>query len=75
VSVNGVQQTPRIEPRVSLLDFLREHLDLTGHQEGVRPGCCRAGFGRRIIFAVRSTPIIVTSLPDSPLTMYEGAIS
>ncbi len=42
VSVNGVEQVAPIEPRVSLLDFLREHLDLTGTKKGCDQGTCGA---------------------------------
>ena len=40
--VNGVNRTLRIEPRVSLLDALREYLDLTGTKEGCNQGACGA---------------------------------
>jgi xanthine dehydrogenase YagT iron-sulfur-binding subunit len=35
LEVNGRQHTVELEPRVSLPDALREHLDLTGQQEGL----------------------------------------
>jgi hypothetical protein len=34
--VNGVCRTLTVDPRMSLLDLLRERLGLTGSQEGVR---------------------------------------
>lgn len=34
LSVNGARRTLDIEPRVSLLDALREHLHLTGAKKG-----------------------------------------
>ena len=53
VSVNGVEQVAPIEPRVSLLDFLREHLDLTGTKKGCDQGTCGACTvlvdGRRVL--------------------------
>jgi xanthine dehydrogenase YagT iron-sulfur-binding subunit len=42
LSVNHVEQAVPIEPRVSLLDFLREHLDLTGTKKGCDQGTCGA---------------------------------
>jgi xanthine dehydrogenase YagT iron-sulfur-binding subunit len=40
--VNGTAHTLNIEPRVSLLDCLREHLDLTGTKKGCDHGQCGA---------------------------------
>jgi xanthine dehydrogenase YagT iron-sulfur-binding subunit len=43
VRVNGVDRAlPRIDARVSLLDLLREHLDLTGAKKGCNRGECGA---------------------------------
>src|ERR1700722_8820720 len=40
--INGEARTLRIEPRVSLLDALREYLDLTGAKKGCNQGACGA---------------------------------
>jgi xanthine dehydrogenase YagT iron-sulfur-binding subunit len=40
--LNGVERGLSIEPRVSLLDALREHLDLTGTKKGCDQGTCGA---------------------------------
>lgn len=42
LSVNGTRHTLDIEPRVSLLDALREHLHLTGAKKGCDQGTCGA---------------------------------
>ncbi|MCQ4194569.1 (2Fe-2S)-binding protein [Streptomyces sp. BPPL-273] len=42
VSVNGTEHEIHIEPRVSLLDALRERLDLTGAKKGCDQGTCGA---------------------------------
>ncbi|UYZ64650.1 (2Fe-2S)-binding protein [Hymenobacter weizhouensis] len=51
--VNGQARPVRVEPRVSLLDALREHLDLTGTKKGCDHGQCGACTvhvdGRRIL--------------------------
>jgi xanthine dehydrogenase YagT iron-sulfur-binding subunit len=40
--VNGETKTLRLEPRVSLLDALRDHLHLTGTKKGCNQGACGA---------------------------------
>jgi xanthine dehydrogenase YagT iron-sulfur-binding subunit len=42
VNVNGVDRALLLEPRVSLLDALRERLDLTGTKKGCDHGQCGA---------------------------------
>src|ERR1700749_4224354 len=40
--VNGASHSLTIEPRVSLLDALRDHLHLTGTKKGCNQGACGA---------------------------------
>ncbi len=40
--VNGIERALTIDPRVSLLDALREHLRLTGTKKGCDQGACGA---------------------------------
>ena len=42
LEVNGVQHTLSVEPRVTLLDLLREQLKLTGSKKGCDHGQCGA---------------------------------
>src|ERR1700683_1612407 len=42
LQINGATHSLRIEPRVSLLDALREYLGLTGTKKGCNQGACGA---------------------------------
>ena len=52
LDVNGKVHTLKLDPRTTLLDALREHLDLTGAKKGCDQGACGActvlADGRRI---------------------------
>jgi xanthine dehydrogenase YagT iron-sulfur-binding subunit len=42
ITVNGVQERREVAPWTTLLDFLRDHLDLTGTKKGCDHGQCGA---------------------------------
>lgn len=70
--VNGKERTLQIEPRVTLLDALREHLDLTGTKKGCDHGQCGACTvlvdGRRI----NSCLALAIMSQDAEITTIEG---
>ncbi len=42
LNINGIERPLPDDPRVSLLDFLREHLQLSGTKKGCNQGACGA---------------------------------
>ncbi len=70
--VNGVERTLALEPRVTLLDALREHLGLTGTKKGCNHGECGACTvhldGRR----VNACLILAVSTVGKEVTTIEG---
>src|SRR5437773_2309759 len=72
IRVNGVGRTQRVDPRMSLLDLLRERLDLTGSKKGCDHGQCGACTvlidGRR----ANACLVLAVTLDGSDVTTIEG---
>jgi aerobic carbon-monoxide dehydrogenase small subunit len=70
--VNGAERTGSAEPRTTLADFLRDHLDLTGTHLGCEHGVCGACTvivdGR----PVRSCLMLAIQAAGSDVTTIEG---
>ena len=71
-NINGTQQTINIEPRVTLLDALREYMGLTGSKKGCNHGQCGActviADGRRI----NSCLALAVQYEGAEITTIEG---
>lgn len=72
LKVNGMERTLQIEPRVSLLDALRENLLLSGTKKGCNQGACGACTvlvnGERIL----SCLALAVQYTDEEITTVEG---
>ncbi|HVV83577.1 MAG TPA: 2Fe-2S iron-sulfur cluster-binding protein [Kofleriaceae bacterium] len=72
LEVNGTEHKLRVEPRVSLLDALRERLGLTGSKKGCDAGQCGActvlAGGR----AVNACLTLAIAAQGTPITTIEG---
>jgi xanthine dehydrogenase YagT iron-sulfur-binding subunit len=72
LTVNGEAHQVELEPRVSLLDALREHLDLTGSKKGCDQGTCGACTvwvdGRRVLACLT----LAVSCEGKDVTTIEG---
>src|ERR1700738_2237351 len=72
LSVNGIERVLKVAPWPTLLDALREHLDLTGTKKGCDHGQCGACTvlvqGRR----VNSCLIFAVAAQDADITTVEG---
>jgi len=86
VVVNGTTRRERVEPRLTLADFLREHCRLTGTHLGCEHGVCGActvlvdGAAVRacLVFAVQAAGAEVTTIegiaaPDGALSTVQAA--
>jgi len=72
LNINGQDHTLPLEPRVSLLDALREHLGLTGTKKGCDHGQCGACTVLRDGRRVNSCLTLAIAAQGSKITTVEG---
>jgi len=72
MTVNGSRVSANLEPRVSLADFLREQLNLTGTHLGCEHGVCGACTVIVDGAAVRSCLLFAVQLEGAVVTTVEG---
>ena len=72
LTINGQDRELQVEPRVSLLDALREHLGLTGSKKGCDQGTCGACTvwvdGRRVLACLT----LAVTCEGHPVSTIEG---
>ena len=71
-NINGVEQTVNIEPRVTLLDVLRERVGLTGTKKGCNHGQCGACTVLVDGVRINSCLALAVQYQDAEITTVEG---
>ncbi|MFD3374001.1 MULTISPECIES: (2Fe-2S)-binding protein [unclassified Streptomyces] len=72
LTVNGEQRTAKVDNRTSLLDLLREHLDLPGTKKGCDQGACGACTVLVDDRRVNACLILAVMAQDAHVTTIEG---
>jgi aerobic carbon-monoxide dehydrogenase small subunit len=72
VRVNGKSYSVKVEPRILLVEFLREHLDLTGTHVGCDTTYCGACTVLLNGAAVRSCTMFAVQADGADITTVEG---
>jgi len=70
--VNGKPVTAQIEPRTLLVEFLRQHLGLTGTHQGCETSQCGACVVHLDGCSVKSCTVLAVSCEGSAVTTIEG---
>ena len=72
VTVNGVQRHAEVEPRTLLVEFLREHLSLTGTHVGCDSSQCGACTVHVDGISVKSCTLLAVQADGAEVTTIEG---
>ena len=72
ISVNGTKHSSLVEPRTLLVQYLREHLNLTGTHVGCDTSQCGACTVHLDGMAIKSCTMFAVQANDSSVTTIEG---
>ncbi len=72
ITVNGKAETREVEPRTLLVQFLREHLGLTGTHVGCDTSQCGACVVHIDGYSAKSCTMLATQVNGSSVTTIEG---
>ncbi len=72
ITVNGVEQTHEVEPRLWLVDYLRDVLELTGTNIGCDTSQCGACTVLMDGQAIKSCTVLAVQADGSSITTIEG---
>ena len=72
MTVNGQAVTREVEPRTLLVDFLRQHLDLTGTHVGCDTSQCGACVVHVDGVSVKSCTLLALQVQGAQITTIEG---
>jgi aerobic carbon-monoxide dehydrogenase small subunit len=75
ITVNGVRQAAEVEPRTLLVDFIRDHLGLTGTKIGCDTSQCGACTLHLDGKSVKSCTVLAVQADGGELTTIEGLAS
>jgi len=75
IEVNGQSQEREVEPRITLVDFLRNELGLTGTNVGCDTSQCGACTVHMDGMAVKSCTVLAVQADGSRVTTIEGLAS
>jgi carbon-monoxide dehydrogenase small subunit len=75
ITVNGVRQAAEVEPRTLLVDFIRDHLGLTGTKIGCDTSQCGSCTVHLDGKSVKSCTVLAAQADGGELTTIEGLAS
>ena len=75
ITINGTQQTHDVEPRTLLVQYIREHVGLTGTNIGCDTSSCGACSVHMNGEAVKSCTVLAVQADGQDITTIEGMAS